>query len=330
MDQFLTPLIYVLAFVAVVLLVQAISGFLFSARDRTRQLNRRLTMLESGMSQDDMMSNLLRKAKPPPFGGPEFARFYEGVATYLQQAGMRISPLRLAGIWAVVAVAFWLAGLVFVGMRGGNLLKDGLGSLVGAVVLSALGVGYWVRRERLARLKKIEEQLPLALDIVTRAIRAGHPVISAMDLASNELGDPIGSEFGLIVDETTYGSEFNGALANFARRTGSEDAHYFAVAVSIQSETGGNLAEILEGLVKVMRGRGTLAKRVKALASEGMASAYLLSALPPLLIGFIFLINPKMYTEKFDDPIFWPTASVVFTLYIVGWLVIRRIINFKF
>ena len=330
MPQALTPLIYVLAFVAVVVLTQTLSGFLFSARDRTRQINRRMMLLESGMSQGDVMSNLLRKTATPAFGGPTFTRLYEAVGSYLKQAGMSISPLQLAGIWTAVAVALWLAGLVFLGIRGGNLLKDGLASLVGAGILAGLGVAYWVRRRRTARLKLIEQQLPLALDIVTRAIRAGHPVISAMDLASNELGDPIGSEFGLIVDETTYGAEFNEALANFAHRTGSEDAHYFAVAVSIQSETGGNLAEILEGLVKVMRGRGTLAKRVKALASEGMASAYLLSALPPVLIGVIFLINPKTYTSKFDDPIFWPTVGVVGTLYLIGWFMIRRIINFKY
>ena len=328
--QFLTPLIYVFAFVAVVVLTQTLSGLLFSSQDRNRQMNRRLTMLESGLNPDEVMSSLLRKPQAPNFGGPQVARIYGAVATYLQQAGMNTSPFRLLGIWAVAAGALWLAGLVIASRSGGNFLKDGVTSLLGAALLAGLGVAYWVRRRRMARLKQIEEQLPLALDIVTRAIRAGHPVISAMDLASNELGDPIGSEFGLIVDETSYGAEFNEALANFARRTGSEDGHYFAVAVSIQSETGGNLAEILEGLVKVMRARGTLAKRVKALASEGMASAYLLSALPPLLIGFIFLINPTMYTDKFDDPIFMPTATVIGALYLVGWLVIRRIINFKF
>ena len=328
--QFLTPLIYVFTFIAVVVLTQTLSGLLFSAQDRSRKLNRRLTMLEAGLSQDQVMSSLLRKPRAPDFGGPQVARLYGAVATQLQQAGLSISPLRLLGIWSVAAVALWLAALVLASTQGGNLLKDALPSLLGAALVAGLGVTYWVRRRRTARQKQIEEQLPLALDIVTRAIRAGHPMISAMDLASNELGDPIGSEFGLIVDETSYGAEFNEALANFARRTGSEDGHYFAVAVSIQSETGGNLAEILEGLVKVMRGRGTLAKRVKALASEGMASAYLLSALPLLLIGFIFLTNPKMYTDKFDDPIFMPTVSVIGALYIVGWLVIRRIINIKF
>jgi tight adherence protein B len=180
------------------------------------------------------------------------------------------------------------------------------------------------------RLKKIEEQLPLALDIVNRAVRAGHPVISAVQLAADELGDPVGSEFGLIVDETTYGVEFRDALANFARRTGSPDAHFFAVSVSIQSETGGNLAEILEGLANVMRGRATLGKRVRSLASEGRASATLLSVLPIFMVGLQFLIHPKVYTSKFSDPIFWPVVGIAGILYLIGWFIIRRIINFKY
>src|SRR5262249_48936112 len=121
--------------------------------------------------------------------------------------------------------------------------------------------------------------------IVTRAIRAGHPVVSAVHLAANELSDPVGTEFGLIVDETTYGMEFRDALVSFARRTGSADAHFFAVSIGIQSETGGNLAEILEGLASVIRGRMTLAQRVKALSSEGRASAMILSGLPIFLVG---------------------------------------------
>jgi tight adherence protein B len=155
-------------------------------------------------------------------------------------------------------------------------------------------------------------------------------VVSAVQLAADEMGDPVGSEFGLIVDETTYGAEFKEALVNFARRTGSQDAHYFAVAVSIQSETGGNLAEILDGLTRVMRGRGTLVKRVKALSSEGLASAYVLSALPVGLVGMVLLSNPKFYTSKFSDPLFWPIVSAIVALYICGWLMIRRIMNFKY
>ena len=111
-----------------------------------------------------------------------------------------------------------------------------------------------------------------------------------------------------------------------ARRTGSPDAHFFAVSIGVQSETGGNLAEILDGLAAVIRSRGMLAKRVKALSSEGRASATLLSVLPALLISFMLLTRPVYYTAKFSDPIFWPVAEGVFVAYLIGLVAIRRII----
>ncbi len=144
------------------------------------------------------------------------------------------------------------------------------------------------------------------------------------------MGDPIGSEFGLIVDETTYGFDFKDALANFARRSGSPDARFFAVSVGIQSETGGNLAEILEGLARVMRGRATLGKRVRALSSEGRISALILSGLPIFLVSFMMLVQPRFYTSKFSDPIFLPAIAVILGIYLLGWLMIRRIINFRY
>jgi tight adherence protein B len=209
-------------------------------------------------------------------------------------------------------------------------LTNAMISGVAAALLPGGGALFWLNMKRNARLKKMEDQLPLALDVVTRAIRAGHPVVAAVQLAANELGDPIGSEFGLIVDETTYGSEFKDALQSFAHRTGSEDAHFFAVSVSIQWETGGNLAEILEGLATVIRGRNTLGKRVKALGSEGRASAYLLSAVPVLVVLAQLLFSPSYYTTKFGDPIFWPVVGVVVALYAAGWAMIWRILNFRY
>jgi tight adherence protein B len=331
MGAIITPLIYVLAFVAVVIFVQSAAGLVFAAGDRTKRVNRRLTMLDSGMTRDDVYKNLIRKSAAPNVRDARLVRLYHQVERYCHQAGLSIAPGRLAGFTAAGAAALWLFALSLASSGGGRgFLINGTASLIAAVGLSVLATWFWIRRLRTLRLKKIEEQLPLALDIVNRAIRAGHPVISAVQLAADELGDPVGSEFGLIVDETTYGVEFREALANFARRTGSADAHFFAVSVSIQSETGGNLAEILEGLANVMRGRATLGKRVRSLASEGRASATLLSVLPIFMVGVQFLLHPKVYTSKFSDPIFWPVVGIAGVLYLIGWLMIHRIINFKY
>jgi tight adherence protein B len=327
----LTPLIYVLAFVAVVLLIQTLAGVVFTTGDRNRRVNRRLTMLQSGMTQEQVYAALVRKPVAPSVVRGRLGAVYDRVVIFVHQAGMAVSPFRLLAIVAAGAAVLWLVSLALVhSADGAGAVVNGAVSLVASSGISLAAVWFWVNSRRNARLKKIEEQLPLALDIVNRAIRAGHPVVSAVQLAADELGDPIGTEFGLIVDETTYGYEFKDALISFAHRTGSPDAHFFAVSVGIQSETGGNLAEILEGLAGVIRGRGTLAKRVKALSSEGKASAQILSALPALLVATFSVFEPRFYTDKFSDPIFWPVVIFILLLYGLGWIIIHRIINFRY
>jgi tight adherence protein B len=329
MSGWATPVLYVLAFVAVVAIVQALAAVLFSSRDRRTRVNRRLTMLESGMKPADVYAELVRRPITPNVADPRLQRLIDRFWVQVAQAGVSVSPSQLVLFVAGGGALLWLASLLILRSQP-NFILNSVVSLIGAALVAIAVCLVWINGRRNARLRKLEEQLPLALDIITRAVRAGHPVVSAVQLASNEMGDPIGTEFGLIVDETTYGFEFKDALANFAKRTGSPDAHFFAVSVSIQSETGGNLAEILEGLAAVVRGRQTLALRVKALSSEGRMSAVILSALPLLTIGGIFLTAPQFYTTKFGDPIFWPVATAVGVLYLAGWLMIHRIINFKY
>ncbi len=331
MPSGLFPLIYVIAFVAVVLAAQSVAGIAFTSRERSQRVNRRLTMLQSGMNPEDVYASLVRRTATTKIANKRLLNFYEMLWTYCRQAGLTLTPARLLTILVVSTAVLWLLSMLILRSSGGvNFALNSVLGLIGATILSAGGVWVWINGLRSRRLKKIEEQLPLALDVVVRAIRAGHPVVSAVQLAADELGDPIGSEFGLIVDEYTYGSDFKDALLGFARRTGSSDAHFFAVSVGIQAETGGNLAEILDGLSSVIRARGTLGKKVKALASEGKASAYVLSGLPLFLIGSLMLIEPKYYTDKFHDPLFWTIIAFVMSLYLVGLVVIHRITNFKY
>jgi tight adherence protein B len=332
MGPFFVPLVYVLAFIAVVLVVQTGAGIVLGARDRSKQVNRRLTMLHSGMKPTDVYASLVKRPSGDlKIENARLLNAYEQLSTYCRQAGLTMTPLRLLAIALASTGVLWLIALSFVrSTNGGAFAVNAVISLLGAALLSCATLWTWLNRMRTGRLRKLEEQLPLALDVVVRAIRAGHPVVSAVQLAAEELGDPIGSEFGIIVDEYTYGSDFREALRNFARRTGSSDAHFFAVSVGIQADTGGNLAEILEGLASVIRARRALAKKVKALASEGRASALVLSVLPIFLVGFLMFTQPSYYTEKFGDPLFWPFVIGVLLLYGVGWLSIQRIINFKY
>jgi tight adherence protein B len=330
MQQFIAPMIYVLAFVAVFLLIQAVASLVIASTDQNKRVNRRLTLLAQGLDRDAVFNTLVRN--PASIGKQEgpLGEFHEELNLRLKQAGLSITPLQFLSYVAMAATGVWLLALAVMIVKGASLLSAILTSLLVAAVLASLGAWVWLDGRRKQRLKKLEEQLPLALDIVIRAIRAGHPVISAVQLASDELGDPIGSEFGLIVDETTYGLEFKEALVSFARRTSSADAHFFAVSVGIQSETGGNLAEILEGLAGVIRGRQTLAKRVKALSSEGKASAVILSVLPLFLIGMMMLFAPTFYSSKFGDPLFWPVSMAVMVVYLIGQVIIKKITDIKY
>lgn len=331
MAQILLPLIFVLAFLAVAILAQGVAGGVMASRARTQRVNRRMTLLASGMAHKEVYETLVRQRRAPDIRNASVLSFYKLAQTRLSQAGLNVSPLSMLGIWLVAATVLWLVAILILVTTGSSVgVPEMIMSLIGSLMLTGMVVVVVISFRRNRRLRIFEDQLPLALDIVVRSLRAGHPVVSALQLVTTEMGDPIGSEFGLIVDETTYGFELREALANLARRTGSQDAHFFAVSVSIQTETGGNLAEILENLSKVIRARITLGKRVKALASEGRMSAVVLSVLPVFLIGSIALSQPGFYIEKFGDPIFWPVAIGIVALYCLGLFIMHKIANFKY
>jgi tight adherence protein B len=329
MQAVLGALIYLASFLAAILAVQAVAQFMFESSDSKNRLNRRLALLASGMEPQAVYRTLVRS--PTDKRGLGFLPFYNRLSAECRQAGIEADPFHILLWVAGATVMLWLfVNLVTHAGTLAGVLVNSIVTFIASAVICATCAVMWIRRRRAQRMRLLEEQLPLALDVITRALRAGHPVISAVQLAGNELGDPIGSEFGLIIDETTYGAQFREALTNFARRTGSQDAHFFSVSIGIQSDTGGNLAEILEGLANVIRGRLMLAKRVKALSAEGRVSAVLLSILPVFLISIVMLTNPATYTKHFSDPIFWPCVGGIGLLYLLGWFMIHRIVNFRY
>ncbi|MEH0196138.1 type II secretion system F family protein [Caulobacter sp. CCNWLY153] len=331
MQGLLFPMALVLAFVAAVLAGQTIFGLLLSAREQTQRVNRRLTLMAGGMSQEKVYESLVRDPRGSWIDRTPYGALHGRATLYLRQSGLTVGPLQVLGVVAAIAAGLWLLALVF--LRGQPVetpVSQVLVTAVGAAAISSAVAAMWIVQRHAARLAKLEEQLPLALDVMIRALRAGHPVISAVGLVTQEMPDPIGTEFGLVLDETTYGVEFRDALSNLARRTGSPDVAFFAVSIAIQSETGGNLAEILHGLASVIRGRASLAKRIRALSSEGRMSALILSLLPLFCVGVVSVLRPEFYTTKFSDPAFWPIVGGVVVLYLIGQLMIRRIVTFKY
>jgi len=324
-------LAYILAFVAVVMIVQAVASIAFSSGDRMRRVNRRLDLLQSGMSRDEVFEALVKR-KPQGALAEAAPGFYERVERYFRQAGVLVTPQRFVlGLAAVAGGAIFVAFIALsIASKGGGVLVNFLVAVVGGVGLVLLGGMVWLSVRRNRRMRRLEEQLPLALDVTVRALRAGHPLMASVRLAAEEMKDPIGTEFGLICDETNYGMEFRDALRNFAHRTGSEYAHFFAVCVSIQNETGGNLAEVLDNLCRVIRNMQSLHLKVRALAAEGKMSAQILTLLPIGVVCFLLVTHPSFYTKKFDDPLFWPIVAGLTVMFLIGQFVINRMVNFKY
>ncbi len=150
------------------------------------------------------------------------------------------------------------------------------------------GVYVWVNSKAKKRMALMEEQLPDAVELMVRSLRVGHPFSSAIGIVAKEVPDPLGTEFGIIADEAAYGRDVAESLKAFAERMDMQDLRFLAVAVSIQQQSGGNLAEILDGLAKVIRARFKLFRRVKAITAEAKWSGMFLSAFP---IGALVMIN---------------------------------------
>ena len=195
--------------------------------------------------------------------------------------------------------------------------------------LAVLPTGVFVLVRRGRRTRRFEEQLPDALDLLVRSLRVGHPLSSALNVVATEMPDPIGTEFGLAVDEITYGAQVPDALDRMTQRVDLQDLRYFAVVISIQYSSGGNLAEVLGELCKVIRERFQMFRKVRAITADGRISAWFLSAFPVTMIFLMQLIKPDYYTQVADHPMFKPMVIATFMLLVVNVLAMRLMTNFK-
>lgn len=162
-----------------------------------------------------------------------------------------------------------------------------------------------------------------------RGLRIGHPINATIHNVASAMPDPIGTEFARMSEQIAYGENLTDAFFDLADRIDQEDMHYLAVSIGIQHGTGGNLAQMLNTLSKVIRGRGAMRRRVKAVSSEGRISSVILSCLPILIFGFTSVTAPKYYIEVQDDPMFWPMAVVIVVLLVANFLVLRKLTTFR-
>lgn len=187
----------------------------------------------------------------------------------------------------------------------------------------------YVMRRRAKRLAKLEVQLPDALDLLTRALRAGHAFSSGMQMISDEMADPIASEFRAVSDEVNFGVSLQQALSNLTERVPVTDLRYFVVSVLIQRESGGNLTEVLGNLSRLIRERLKLMARVKVLSAEGRMSAYILGLMPFALAGLMAWMNPAFMEPLWTDPIGIGILRVLFVTMALGFLLLRKIARIR-
>jgi tight adherence protein B len=324
-------LLLILIFASVLLAVEGIIGLIQNRRAQSSRVNKRLQMIGDGGSREVVYSRLRRQpgeglARLPGLLGKIGGK----VETMVIATGLPWSARNILSIMAISVIGIVVLGLALA-MTGGFILTLGIILLLLTFAFS-LGCGIpMMVLSRIAdrRRKKMQEQFPIALDIFVRGLRAGHPVSSALNLLTEEMTDPIGSEFGLVVDEVTYGADLRDALQNLADRWGLEDIHMFVVSLSIQAETGGNLAEILENLSQVIRERATMMMKVRALSSEGRMTATILTALPVLAFTGLFLLNPSFYLDVAQEKAFTIGYAILISMYAVGFYAIRRMIDLK-
>jgi tight adherence protein B len=226
-----------------------------------------------------------------------------------------------------ILLSFLFVGVGFIGIFSfanlGVLLSIALALLPGAFPFLYL---YFRKRQR---MNKFQAQLPEALDLMARSLRAGHAFSTGLKLASDEFDDPLGPEFSLTLDEINYGLGVPEALKNLVDRQDCPDLNFFAIAVILQRETGGNLAEVMENIAYLIRERFKLYGEIKTLAAEGKLSMYVLLALPFFIIAALFVVNPSYIITLFTEPAGRIMCGVALFMMLLGAIVMKRMVNIK-
>jgi tight adherence protein B len=187
----------------------------------------------------------------------------------------------------------------------------------------------WVLFRRARRFKKFEEKFPEAIDLLARAVRAGHAFSTALELIATELGEPVSGEFRKLFEEQKFGLPMRDALLNLAERMPLIDVKFFVTTVTLQRESGGNLAEILDKLSYVIRERFKILRQVRVFTAQGRLTMMLLMALPPGVMALLTLVNRDFVWPLFTDPIGHTLLVTGATLQFIGYLLIRRIIHIQ-
>jgi tight adherence protein B len=312
-------LFYGLAALAAILAGEAVYLLFHNARAHRGRVNRRLEISGKEADREKVLVQLRRERGLTAEGGYRLPLV--ALNRLLIQSGVKVSLVRLLpalGLFAALAFA-----IVFTSR--GNAIEAAGAAFFGATIVPLMVLRYLRNRRR----NKFGGQFPEAIDVIVRSLRAGHPVPVAIAMVARELPDPVGSEFGMVADEITYGSDLETAMRSMMYRVGQDDLPLFVTSISIQATTGGNLSAILDNLSKVIRERFKMRRKIKALAAEGRAGAWILNLTPFIVFVLVNTIAPSFYGDIWPHPKTQITlAGAVFWMF-VGNLIMRRMINFK-
>jgi len=315
-------LFVIFGFLAVVLLLEGL--FMYwseSASPEVLRIKRRLNVMAVGshrQSDATLLKERLLSLTPGVQRLLVMVPKIQQLDRLLLQSGSEQTVTRLLTTCTLAAVAVMLIGVILSWSVAWTLLL--------AVLLAMLPV-LRLFRMRSRRIQKIGAQLPEALDMIARALRAGHAFPAAIAMVGNEAQEPIASEFKITFDEINFGITTPTALLNLAARVPIPDLRYFVLAVMIQLETGGNLAELLTMLANLIRERFKLYGKITVLAAEGKLSAYILVALPFFLAVALQAINPGHLDVLFTDPVGIRLVLTSLIMMVVGSFLMWRIID---
>jgi len=311
-------IIFVLVFLAATLALYAFYWvFVFNRREQS-VINRRLELTRRLRDASVVLATLRDERGIRNVTNPTLRR----LSDWLTQTGVDIRRRNIA-LFAAAVCAVLTAAL-------GKIMAIGFASLVLAVAATAALFVLYLMRRRSQRISSFGEQLPDAIDIIVRGVRVGLPLTSAIALVAREMPDPVGTEFGMLADEIAFGLDVRSALANLYRRVGQADLLFLTVSIGVQAQTGGNLAEILSRLSRMMRNRANMRLKIRALSAEGRASAFTLSAFPFVIFLLINFISPDYYGAIRSNPIVGPAIYLGLLLLLVGNVIMYRMVNFKY
>ncbi len=316
MNELLT--VFVLVFVTALLAMKTVASSALRSYQAHASVTRRL-----GDSKRLLTSEQSVGAIRGVRGIADFdSRALRRVNDFLMQTGLKITRSRLLLLYVAVFAIWFVVSVFAMGL--------GLKSLLVAGLAAALSLVFYFRAVRRRRIARFAALLPDTIDIIVRGLRVGYPLPAALDLVAHEMPNPIGDEFRITCEEIAFGLDLRTAIENLHRRVGQEDLLFLVMAINVQSQTGGNLAQILSGLSRLLRNRSKLALKVRALSADGRMSAIVLSLIPFILIGGINLLSPSYFGEVRDHPAMLPALIYAAVSLLIGNIVMYRMVNFKF